>query len=681
MSTALHPPPDRLAAFARGELPPHEQAEVETHVAGCDVRCSTLKAQPAGSLDRLARQAVKAAITTEMTTVPGGPPELFDHPRYRVTRQIGAGGMGVVYLAEHKLMGRTVALKVMARKYTANSAAVDRFRREVRAAARLAHPNIVTAHDADEADGLHFLVMEYVEGVSLDRIVSRRGPQPVAGACHVARLAAQGLQHAFEKGMVHRDVKPHNLMVTRKGQVKILDFGLARLHQEADAPVGGEGPVSSAGAVTSPSLVMGTPDYLSPEQARNSHAVDIRADIYSLGCTLYFLLTGRPPFAAAETAMEKMLAHLSDEPPPVRSLRPEVPEELAAVLGKMMAKDPAARYATPADVAQSLLPFTKPGVVLDAEPLAAGPLVAVPVATATPAPFAFDPDPQDGVGTEPVTELTTDRLPAARPKRRRKRKGKVGPSPWVWAAVGLAVVVAAIIAAAAIRSALKTPVDSDRATTARGQPPATPPQPLQRTAADAAPAADLTPPPAAPARSSAKVLFVIPSNGLFYQDYGPVRKRLEDAGVTVESASSQNRRRCFLHPSSEFADVTPEKLVTEVKADDYDGVIFAGGNVAEFTGGGFLPASNAADRIVTHMKDNDKVIAAICGGQPVLLRHFKSTGLRVAESPHVERKYYIMSGANPVADRVVALPERVITAATAQDGEPFVEAILKALGK
>ena len=163
------------------------------------------------------------------------PPELADHPHYRVLALIGQGGMGAVYKAEHRLMERTVALKVIKPALFDNPGAVQRFRQEVKAAARLQHPNIVTAHDAGQAGALHFLVMEYVEGRSLAEYLQEKGTLPAAEACEYARQAAVGLQHAHEKGMVHRDVKPHNLMRTPDGQVKILDFGLARFGQAAEA--------------------------------------------------------------------------------------------------------------------------------------------------------------------------------------------------------------------------------------------------------------------------------------------------------------------------------------------------------------------------------------------------------------------------------------------------------------
>jgi serine/threonine protein kinase len=294
------------------------------------------------------------------------PAELVGHPRYRVRRLIGRGGMGDVYEAEHRVMERSVALKVINHAYTANAAAVERFRREVRAAARLAHPNIVTAHDAEHAGDTLFLVTEYVEGVSLGRLVRERGPLPVAEACDYIRQAALGLQHAHERGMVHRDVKPENLMLTvrsdrihavvgtqpdesghyERGTVKILDFGLAVLTVER-----GDG-------LTAEHAIMGTPEYMAPEQAENSHAADIRSDIYSLGCTLYVLLTGNVPYPA-ETPLLKILAHRDRPLPSLRKARLDVPPELAAVVARMMAKKPKDRYQTPGEVAATLEPFTR----------------------------------------------------------------------------------------------------------------------------------------------------------------------------------------------------------------------------------------------------------------------------------------------------------------------------------
>src|SRR5262249_36665937 len=216
---------------------------------------------------------------------------------------------------------------------------------------------------ADWTGDLHFLVMEYVEGATLARLVQEQGPLSVARACDYARQAALGLQHAYEKGMVHRDIKPHNLILTADGRVKILDFGLARLALEkapADAaaetasrPAEGDTPT---GALTQTGSLMGTPDYLAPEQARDAHAAGVRSDIYSLGCALYFLLAGQPPFPEGPAAA-KVMAHVERDPKPLTALRRNLPARLGRVVENMMAKDPARRYQTPAQVAEALAHF------------------------------------------------------------------------------------------------------------------------------------------------------------------------------------------------------------------------------------------------------------------------------------------------------------------------------------
>jgi formylglycine-generating enzyme required for sulfatase activity/tRNA A-37 threonylcarbamoyl transferase component Bud32 len=388
MNTAAsaHPSPEQLAAFVVGRLDEGQSSALEVHLAHCSACRELAEALPE---DRFIAKLRAAAPRKD--TVPwkegepepaavgalGGaaanaetPADLVNHPRYRVLEPLGAGGMGAVYQAEHLLMQRPVALKVLSRKLTRSPEAVARFRREVRAAARLAHPNIVTAYDAEQAGETHFLVMEYVEGIDLARLVAERGPLPVAQACDAVRQAALGLQHAHERGMVHRDIKPSNLMRTPTGQVKILDFGLARLalgQAEAEAPgwTAADTPVgilpgeATPPDVTEPGRVMGTPDYIAPEQAADAHAADIRADIYSLGCTLYYLLAAAVPFACG-TAQGKLRAHTEDDPQPLADLRADVPPELLRVLDQMIARDPTQRYATPAQVADALAPFAGP---------------------------------------------------------------------------------------------------------------------------------------------------------------------------------------------------------------------------------------------------------------------------------------------------------------------------------
>lgn len=270
-------------------------------------------------------------------------------------RLLGAGGMGSVWLAEHAVMGRQVALKVIRPEFLSRPGAAERFHREVRLAAKLHHPNIVTAHDAEQAGDVHFLVMEHVAGRTLAERVRQEGPLPLAEACRAVRDAALGLEHAHRQGMVHRDIKPHNLIQTEEGEVKILDFGLAFVTE--DAPT----------ALTGTAMVMGTPDYIAPEQAENPHGADGRADIYGLGRTLYHLLTGQVPYPA-ESALRKLDCHRHAAVPDPRERRPETPPGLAEVVARMMAKDPRDRYQSPAEVAAALVPFCDTGTSAVAVP-------------------------------------------------------------------------------------------------------------------------------------------------------------------------------------------------------------------------------------------------------------------------------------------------------------------------
>ncbi|HYT90462.1 MAG TPA: protein kinase, partial [Gemmataceae bacterium] len=268
---------------------------------------------------------------------------------YVLLERMGEGGMGTVYKARHRPMDRIVAVKIIKSERLAQRDALRRFQREVRALAQLSHPNIVTAYDADRAGERSFLVMEHVEGLDLHRLVRESGPLTPVQACEYVRQAALGLQHASERGLVHRDVKPSNLLLDREQSIiKLLDLGLARREGVASATVPGE--------LTGVGMMLGTPDFMAPEQAVDPRQADIRADIYSLGCTLYFLLAGRPPFPDG-TLTQKLLWHQHAEPEPIGSLRPDVPAGLSAVLRKMLAKRPEERYQAPAEVAAALAPF------------------------------------------------------------------------------------------------------------------------------------------------------------------------------------------------------------------------------------------------------------------------------------------------------------------------------------
>jgi serine/threonine protein kinase len=278
----------------------------------------------------------QALVGTSGSARPKGDPSPVV-PGYEIQELLGAGGMGRVFKALDRDLGRVVALKLIRREFMADTATVRRFGREARAAARLEHPNVVTIHHAHIAGDMPYLIMEYLEGTDLGRLVQQSGPLPVAQACDYIRQAALGLQHAHERGLVHRDIKPANLFLTDPGrQIKMLDMGLARVPQAT-------GTEASGSALTDAGALMGTMDYMAPEQASDPTSVDARSDLYSLGCTFYYLLTGQPPFAHAKP-LDKVIAHARDEALPVHQLRPEVPPAIARVVHRLLAKSPEERY-------------------------------------------------------------------------------------------------------------------------------------------------------------------------------------------------------------------------------------------------------------------------------------------------------------------------------------------------
>ncbi len=294
----------------------------------------------------------------------------FSIGKYKILERLGSGGFAQVYLCEHKLMRRRVAIKVLPVAKTKGSSALERFHREARVLGKLDHPNIVHFYDLDQDGDLHFIVLEYVDGSSLQEIVKKTGPLAVNRACYYIAQTALALQHASDHGMVHRDIKPSNILVDRAGVVKLLDLGLA---------LGSDGENSQLTKMHEDGT-LGTADYIAPEQVMDSHDVDIRADIYSLGATFYFMLTGWPPFDGLPIA-DKLMAHQMKQPRPITDYRGDVPASVLAIVGKMMAKSADQRYANPGDLADALAPFTQAAV---APPAVAEMPVLCPAASGDP---------------------------------------------------------------------------------------------------------------------------------------------------------------------------------------------------------------------------------------------------------------------------------------------------------
>ena len=267
---------------------------------------------------------------------------------YRVLDRLGRGGMGTVFLAEHPLLGKRVAVKALSAGLQADMAVRGRFLREARAAAALDHPNVVQIFHADVDHDPPFLVMEYVEGVSLQAAVSHHGLFEPQEAAAVGVQVCHGLSAAAAVGLVHRDIKPANLLLDRHGQMKILDLGIARFTRDPDS------------RLVDTDTILGTLDYLAPEQAKNSSAVDPRADMYALGATLYFLLAGHPPFTETDISRKLEQKQFSD-PPPLHEFRPYIPEGLSRIVQRLLARNPAHRYATPDDAARALEAWATPG--------------------------------------------------------------------------------------------------------------------------------------------------------------------------------------------------------------------------------------------------------------------------------------------------------------------------------
>jgi serine/threonine protein kinase len=259
---------------------------------------------------------------------------------------VGGGGMGAVFRALDTMLNRTVAVKVLSQEQSGDEETLLRFKNEAQSAARLDHENISRVYYVGEDRGWNYIVFEFIEGINLRDLVERQGPLPLATTVSYTLQIADALAHASGRDVVHRDIKPSNVLITPDDRAKLVDMGLARLHQVE--PAGND--------LTASGVTLGTFDYISPEQARDPRNADVRSDIYSLGCTLYFMLTGRPPFPQG-TVLQKLLQHQGDEPPDPRDFRDDLPDDLVPILRTMMAKSPAKRFQSPAELCTDLVAF------------------------------------------------------------------------------------------------------------------------------------------------------------------------------------------------------------------------------------------------------------------------------------------------------------------------------------
>lgn len=306
---------------------------------------ATVKVKNGGEIPedtvQLAQLLVATGLITEWqaTHLVIGRSKGFFLGKYKLIRHLGTGGMATVYLAEHRVMNKRHAIKVLPKERLEKPGSLNRFRAEARTAAMLDHPNIVRTLDIDEVGGRHFIVMEYIDGTDLEHATRKQGRLPIGRAIDYLRQATVGLQHAHERGVLHRDVKPLNMLITRDGVLKVSDLGLARLRHEFDLVEAEEKAAS----------VVGTADYMAPEQARNSNTIDGRADLYALGCTLYFMMTGSPPYTGGSLA-ERLAQQQMDPTPDLLAARPDTPPDLVAIYERLMEKQPADRFQTASDL-------------------------------------------------------------------------------------------------------------------------------------------------------------------------------------------------------------------------------------------------------------------------------------------------------------------------------------------
>ena len=735
-----HPSPAQLVAFGQGRLSIAAAEDVERHLSGCDTCCtSMLNMTCDDQLAELARavhanretgedtgESSLAMTQNESRSNPGMssgfanaekasqplsprgvdhhiPVELRNHARYGLRRVLGRGGMGVVWLAEHLMMQRLVAVKVIGSKFTAERSTVARFYQEVRAAAKLRHPNIVTAFDAEQAGDLHFLVMEYIDGLSLSEHVQKNGPLPIDMARDVIRHVCAGLGYAHRQGMIHRDIKPQNLMLGRDGIVRILDFGLARL-TTYDAPVSLT--AKTEVRLTGVGMVLGTPDYMSPEQATDAGSVDARTDIYSLGCTLFFLLTGRAPFEGCSFE-EMLISGIRTRMAAVRELRPDVPASLVRLIEKMTAENPNDRAQSAEDVIRELDAAHKTVSHSD------GSRPPVPIEDSSQQVTSARAKKQAPRAAQKPSPRSTQHPPVARSRlsERPADRGRPGRPPWyrpsfrrVAASFAAISVIGVIIAT--MSGMFRSPDGSEETLTVAEEPSSAmnkdrkgaslPPGPRQPNPTESTPPGKsntppsptgTTPPSATAATASQaprsgtpetgfRVLFIVPATDFYWPDVGPVTRLLTESGCRVDMASWKSRATMLNNKESE---AKIPLLLTDVSPDDYDALIIGGGpgifRLIE-------PCEEAdqAESLTKQMFASGRLVAAFNAGPGVLakmklLDGVKATGNQLIHQ-HVRDNYGVT-----LENSVVEVSGRIITGRDSKSEviQEFVGAILRVL--
>lgn len=699
----LHPTQLQLQAFVHGRLSADELAAIEIHLCDCDVCCRHLaNVTTDDPLSRLAREVharssgtgphaladthllnrddsasvaaernVGHPDSTNSDSEPEKvPPELRDHPRYRIVKILGRGGMGVVWLAEHQMMQRKVALKVISSRFTSGRDSVERFRQEVRAAARLTHPNIVTAFDAEQAGDLHFLVTEYVDGRSLEQWVQQNGVLAVAQACSAIRQVCSGLQHAHNHGMIHRDIKPQNLMQAKNGKIKILDFGLARLEQHAEQ-------VSQTAktelSLTAVGMVLGTPDFMAPEQAADSSSADARSDIYSLGCTLFFLLAGRAPFDAG--SFMEMISSGTQRPMAVlKSLRSDLPPELDRVIEKMTAPRPENRFRSAAEVADALAPFCQP------------------VQSATnpvPEKLAADQPPQILVQASPVKRDSDSKRPpepAARPRspglppaRRNSRSRQSGAAKlalvqsyfrrswWklLFGAAGLILSALLFVFLRPDSSNVSVNESSDDSVSDSATVIPTPPETVAPAIGSKRGVASGTP---------HRVLYLVPATDFWWPDVKTFYQ-LHTSGEIRLTLTSWTTSASSIHPDGEPVQIS--LLLADARAADYDALIVGGGRgLVKLTVNS--PESRDAERLIREMLADGKIVSAFSAGPGVLAKMGLLNG--VTATGHEEIREDVRSRFRvTLTDSEVERSGQIITGRDADTLPQFTAELLRAV--